>query len=271
MSPLPLTILGWMAAAFAATIIGMSKAGFGTGAGIFAVPLLTLATGSAQHMLAVMLPVLICGDVFSIIHYRGKKNWRLLSMLIGGCIIGVGAAWAILHSLGDLNELSIGNGSITGDILLEKIVGGICTLFVTAQMWRFWKDKRKLNGKGKDTPYTPKPIHGIGVGTAAGLTSTLSHSAGPIINLFMLPQKLNKSVFVGTVVTYFLFGNMIKLIPFTIEKMFTPQRLVTAFILFPFAAGGTLLGLYLNKRIKSEHFMWGLYAITFFLGLKLLF
>lgn len=267
MIPLPLSVAGWAAAAFAALIIGMSKAGFGTGAGILAVPLLTLATGSAAHMLAVMLPVLICGDVFSIFHYRGKKNWRILSMLIGGCTLGVLAGWGVLHLLGDLGQVSVGNPSITGEIILQKLVGGICVIFVLMQLCRFFKSARP----GVETrAWRPKTIHGVAVGTVAGLTSTLAHSAGPIITVFMLPQKLEKSVFVGTVVTYFLFGNLIKLVPFTAQNMFTPARLTTAFLLFPFAAAGTVLGLYLNRRIKNDHFMIVLYAVTLIMGIQLL-
>ncbi len=267
MTYLPLSLTGWLAAAVAAMIIGMSKAGFGTGAGIVAVPLLTLATGSAQHMLAVLLPVLICGDVFSIIHYRGRQNWRVLSMLLGGCLLGVGAGWAVLHLLGDLDAMTVGTTSLTGEVILNKLVGGICVTFVLVQMWRFLG----ATGKRNDAPpYRPAPAHGVAVGTAAGLTSTLAHSAGPIISVFMLPQKLEKSIFVGTVVTYFFMGNLIKLVPFTARNMFTPPRLGTALLLFPFAAFGTLLGLHLNRRITGEHFMVAVYAVTLITGIQLL-
>ncbi len=267
MTPLPLSISGWVAAGLAAMIVGMSKAGFGTGAGIVAVPLLTLATGSAGHMLPVLLPVLICGDIFSIIHYRGRKNWRILSMLMGGCVLGVGAGWGVLHLLGDLDAITLGNSSITGEMLLNRLVGAICVTFVIVQMGRFFHRSR---GGENAIPYRPPVAHGVAVGTAAGLTSTLAHSAGPIISVFMLPQKLEKDVFVGTVVTYFFFGNLIKLIPFTARGMFTAERLSTAFLLFPLAAFGTLLGLYLNRRIRSEHFMIVLYLVTFITGMQLL-
>ncbi len=267
MTPLPLTSLGWIAAALAATIIGMSKAGFGTGAGIVAVPLLTLATGSAQHMLPVLLPVLICGDVFSIVHYKGKINRRVLSMLAGGCILGVAAAWAVLRHLGDLEEVSVGSTTVTGTMLLNRLVGVICVSFVLVQMWRFFTAG---SSNAARPPYRPALIHGVAVGTAAGLTSTLAHSAGPIIAIFMLPQKLEKSVFAGTVVAYFFVGNLIKIVPFTAQNMFTAQRLSTAFILFPFAAAGTLLGLWMNKRIRGDHFMMVLYVVTLVMGLRLL-
>ncbi len=189
-------------------------------------------------------------------------------MLAGGCILGVAAAWAVLRHLGDLQEVSLGSTTLTGTTILNRLVGVICVSFVLVQMWRFFSAR----GLEEDTPpYRPAIMHGLAVGTAAGLTSTLAHSAGPIIAVFMLPQKLEKSVFAGTVVAYFFVGNLIKVIPFTAQNMFTAERLSTAVVLFPFAAAGTLLGLWLNKRIKGDHFMMALYALTLIMGMRLLF
>ncbi|MFW6457349.1 MAG: TSUP family transporter, partial [Planctomycetota bacterium] len=87
MDLLQLSTIAWITITFSAMLVGCSKAGFGAGAGILAVPLMTLGLESAQEMLPILLPVLIAGDVFSIIHYTGKKHWPNLLMLMPGCLV----------------------------------------------------------------------------------------------------------------------------------------------------------------------------------------
>ncbi|MCK4375720.1 MAG: sulfite exporter TauE/SafE family protein, partial [Candidatus Brocadiae bacterium] len=57
-----LTVWQWTGAAVAALLVGLSKAGFGAGAGLLAVPLMAAVLGPAD-MLPVMLLVLITGDI----------------------------------------------------------------------------------------------------------------------------------------------------------------------------------------------------------------
>ena len=49
---------------------------------------------------------------------------------------------------------------------------------------------------------TFKPNHRIGApfGIAAGVTSTFAHGAGPVVTMFLVPQRLPKQIFVGTMV-----------------------------------------------------------------------
>src|SRR5690606_15553620 len=59
----------WLYVALAVILIGISKAGFGGGVGIVAVPLMVLAL-PAERALGVMLPVLIFGDIMSLLHHH---------------------------------------------------------------------------------------------------------------------------------------------------------------------------------------------------------
>ena len=88
----------------------------------------------------------------------------------------------------------------------------------------------------------------------AGITSTLSHAGGPLIALFLLPQKLDKRIFVGTAVTYFFFGNAVKLIPYRFQGMFTVPRAWTSAVLLPAVVVGTLVGVLLQRKFSGRAF-----------------
>ena len=260
-----LSTLNWVALVASALVVGLTKAGFGAGAGILAVPLMAVALGGSEYMLPVMLPVLICGDVFSIIHYPKAISWRNVRMLVPSCIMGVGVGWIVLAMLKKFSEGREGNGGVSA--LLDPLVGGICLLFLLIQLWRYFRESKLTE---LPQAYQPKVWHGLGVGTIAGITSTLSHAAGPLITLFLLPQKLDKRVFVGTSVMYFFFGNAVKFIPYTAEGMFTKVTVCTSLIILPAVVVGTVLGVVLHKRFSGRAFTLFIYACTLATVLKLL-
>ena len=72
----------------AVLIVGISKAGFGGGMGIVAIPLMG-AVMPPQHMLGVMLPVLIAADILSNLHHLRNYEWRLLRPLLWGAAAGI--------------------------------------------------------------------------------------------------------------------------------------------------------------------------------------
>jgi len=265
MELIQLSAPSWAALFVSALLVGLTKAGFGAGAGILSVPLMAVALGGSEYMLPVMLPVLICGDVFSIIHYPRRKDWRNLRMLIPGCIAGVGLGWAALAALKHIAASGGAKAGLSG--MLDRIVGAVCLLFLVIQLWRFFQEQRLAE---LPRAYRPKLWHGLGLGTLAGLTSTLSHAAGPLVALFLLPQKLDKRVFVGTAVTYFFFGNAVKIVPYALEGLFSVRSLCTSAVLLPVVVGGTFLGLALNRTLSGRTFSLVIYACTFATVLKLL-
>jgi len=261
MELLELDTIRWAALLISALLVGLTKAGFGAGAGILAVPLMAVALGAAD-MLPVMLPVLICGDVFSIVHYPKERDWRNLKMLVPSCIAGVGLGWVALAVLKNVGGSKEGLSTV-----LDPLVGGICLAFLLVQVWRYFRESRLTE---RPEPYQPKTWHGLGVGTVAGITSTLSHAAGPLVALFMLPQKLDKRIYVGTAVTYFFFGNAVKFIPYAFQGMFTKQTLCTSLVLLPAVVLGTFVGVLLNRKFSGRAFTLFIYACTLAMVVKLL-
>ena len=236
--------------------MGVSKAGFGAGVGILAVPLMTIAI-SPTRMLGVLLPLLITGDIFSLLHYPKTQNFRNLSMLIPGCLLGIGIGALILRKF----ELAT-----AGERVLRLFIGVICVVIVVIQLYVQLKVRRKIN----PVAYRPRIWQGVTVGIIAGITSTLAHAAGPIILLFLLPQKLEKRVFIGTALLYFFVGNSAKLIPYISCNIITRETILESVRLIPWVIGGILLGVWLNKRISGKVFSYIIYGITFLTGIGLL-
>jgi len=261
----------------AAMIVGVSKAGFGSGVGIMAVPLMVLAIG-ADGMLGVLLPVLIVGDVFSVIHYVRSRDGRNLLMLLGGCAAGIGCGAMVLGWF---------RGLAGGERVLDGLVGGLCVLFVSAQAWLLVRRARAeanapklLEGEVASSgtaapetspPYRPATWHGVLVGLAAGFTSTLAHAAGPVVAMFLLSQRMDKRMFVGTSAWFFLGCNLMKIPAFLAgdRPLITKETLSLLPYLAPLVIVGTLLGAWLNRRIPSRAFSAVVYAMVFLAGAKL--
>jgi uncharacterized membrane protein YfcA len=255
-------MLEWTVLIVSALIVGVSKAGFGSGVGILAVPLMTLAIG-ADRMLGVLLPVLILGDVLSLIHYLRDFDRRNLAMLASGCLAGVAAGAASLEWFRKLPD---------GDTILAAGIGALCVLFVGMQAALVLRRSRagKRDPGGPEPPaYTPAVWHGLLVGFAAGLTSTLSHAAGPIVAMFLLPQRLGKRRFVGTMVMYFLLGNLMKLGPYLWSGVITASTMSYLPYLAPAVLAGTLVGVFLNRRLPARTFNLVIYVLVLATGLRL--
>ena len=62
--------------------------------------------------------------------------------------------------------------------------------------------------RGRPITFRPTFLHGTLVGTAANVSSTLAHAAGPIITMYMLPQRMGKGRYVATTVFYYWIGNL---------------------------------------------------------------
>ncbi|MGD2175739.1 MAG: sulfite exporter TauE/SafE family protein, partial [Candidatus Brocadiaceae bacterium] len=252
-----LTVGQWIGAAFAALLVGLSKAGFGAGAGLLAVPLMTAVLGPL-NMLPVMLLVLLTGDVFAILHYLRKHDLRNLAMLIPGLLLGVGAGALAIDRFRALPE---------GELWMRRLIGLLAVTFVGIQVYRFHAARRSAE---QGIPYAPRIWHGVTLGAGAGLTSTLAHAGGPLIALFLLPQRLEKRVFVGTVIRYFFAANLIKLGVYLGSGLFTMGRAALAGALLPAVVVGTVAGVRLNRRFSDRAFRAIIYALALFMGVLLL-
>ena len=230
-------------------VVGIAKAGFGGGIGILALPLMATVM-PARHMMGIMLPLLIAADVLSNAHYLREYEWALLRWLLAGAVAGVAVGSAALWSLQQIGEQ-------TFQTVLGLSIGLVCLLVVGLQAYRL---------TGRSVPALQVgPGAGLGTGFAAGTVSTISHSAGPIVALYVLQANLPKRRVMGTLLMYFLLGNLTKVPSFVALGLINRRTLLDSIWFIPLVPLGTLAGAWMNHRMPERPFaivMYGLAALT---------
>ena len=220
----------------AAVILGMAKSGFGGGIGILAVPL-TANVLPADRALGVMLPMLLVGDVFASAIHAKHVSWKELWPLLIGAAAGIAGGAGLLAWLKDA-------GSLTA--ALNLTVGGLCLGIVALQAYRL---------SGRDLPRVPAtPPAGAGVGAVSGVVSTLAHSAGPIASVYLLEIRLDKARFVATAAWLFFLMNLMKLPAYLGLGLVTPSTLVQSTWAAAGIPVGTVLGVWMHRRIPERPF-----------------
>ncbi|MEM6847049.1 MAG: TSUP family transporter, partial [Pseudomonadota bacterium] len=101
-------------------------------------------------------------------------------------------------------------------------------------------------------------------------TSTVLHVGSPPFQIYLLPQKLPRDVFIGTTVTFFFLMNWMKLPVFIALGQLTGPNLLIALLVAPFALSMTFVGKRLASVIEPERFYLIIYLLLATLGLKLL-
>jgi uncharacterized membrane protein YfcA len=128
------------------------------------------------------------------------------------------------------------------------------------------------------------PNHKIGLpcGVGAGITSTFAHGAGPIVSMFLIPQRLPKVIYVGTTVLVFTWINWIKLPFYCLGRdalgwnwlppaaLINRQTLLTSALFLPVVPLGVWLGVWMNRRIPERWFIPVIYTLVLATGVELI-
>jgi len=237
----------FFAAAIPAVLItGISKSGFSGGVGILAVPLIAVFVSPLQAA-AVMLPILVVMDLITIWAYRRTWHKGNLIVLLPGAVLGVGVGWATFHWVDD-NAVRLLLGVISIAFGLSYFAGG----------------------REAENPKTPPPWIGTVCGTISGFTSFVAHAGGAPVKVFLLPQRLDKTLFVGTNVIFFFAVNQLKLIPYGALGQFSTDNLALSAVLLPLAPLGVWLGLKLHHRVSEQLFYRICYGLVLISGCKLM-
>ncbi|WP_423820620.1 sulfite exporter TauE/SafE family protein [Salinisphaera sp. SPP-AMP-43] len=169
----------------AALVVGMSKGGLASAAAI-SVPLLSLFMNPIQAA-AMLLPVYIVTDWVAVWLYRHEFSARNLAILIPSMLFGVAVATVVTP--------------YTPESLLLIVTGGI----------GLWYCLRTWLRQGLAGHTEARILPGVFWGTVTGITSFITHSGGPPAQAYLLPQRLPKLKFAGTIAIAFAAGNLAKL------------------------------------------------------------
>ena len=117
----------------------------------------------------------------------------------------------------------------------------------------------------------PTKIKGSFWSLITGYTSFIIHAGGQPISFFLLPQKLNKTIYVGTLTLAFFIINSIKIIPYYFLDQLIISNLKISLILSPLAPISIFFGYYLHKKVSEETFYNLIYFLLGISGLKLIY
>lgn len=237
----------YAAAVPAVLLVGVSKGGFAGGLGLMAVPIMALLISPVQAA-GIMLPILVAMDAIGIWAYRRTFDVGNLKSLAPGAVVGI-----------TVGALTFG---FVSEAAVRLIVGTIAIVFSAVSL-------RPGNARSVSQPARRGAASGVFWGTVAGFTSFIAHAGGPPFQVHTLPQRLDKTVFVGTSVMFFALVNFVKLLPYALLGQLAPGNLTTSLALLPLAPFGMGAGIWLHKRVPERPFYIACYAMVLIIGIKL--
>lgn len=241
-------VLFWVAAAFAALLVGGSKGGV-PGVGILGVPVLSQVI-SPVVAAGLLLPIFILSDLYGLWLYRKNYDARNINLIVAAATIGIAVGWA--------------TAQYNSDALVKFFVGSI-GLWYAADLYFKSRNKMEMKPRPADIP------RGLFWGSLAGFTSFVAHAGGTPYQMFVLPQKLDKMTYAGTTTIVFSIINLLKLPPYWQLGQVNAGSLWTAAYLVPVALFGAWGGYKLTKLLPEKTFFKWVEVALFCVSLKLIY
>ena len=232
----------------AVILLGLAKGGF-AGIGVIAVPLMALAV-SPVLAASITLPILIVQDVVSVWSFRKTWDRGILVLMLPSAAVGIFAGFAL--------AAFVKPGAV------EMAVGAISVVFAVQRLW-----VERASAPVRPDRVEGLPWRGVLAGIAAGFTSQISHAGGPPFQMYVLPKKLARDVFIGTSAIFFAVVNWMKVPAYLALGQFTRESLATSAALLPLAIASTWAGVWLVRRVPGQAFYKIIYGLLIVVGGKL--
>lgn len=221
----------WLAGNGSTFFTGCSKTGI-PGASILGVVLLANLMDHTRQSVGVLLPLLICADLFAIFYYRRHADRRLIGRLLPWTVLGLAAGYAVL--------------SMEREVDFDRLLGGLVLGILGLDLAR-----TRLG-----LEHMPRhPVYAALLGVAAGFTTTIGNLAGPVMSLYLVSLGLDKHRFMGSMAWFFLIVNLLKVPLFVMAGMITPESLTLSVNFLPGIVVGALCGRVLFTRIPQRPFL----------------
>lgn len=199
--------------------------------GVLATPLMAIIM-PAHKVVGLLLPIMILADVFAVISHWQRWDKKLVLLLTPGAVVGTILASLLITNISPL--------------LLRRSIGLIALLFILYKLF----EKRLTNAAA----YTPHWWHGWLAGSAAGFSSTLAHTGGPPVVIYLLLQKISPRVFVATAALYFAIINWIKVPSYLYIGLFDFELLRQVVWLLPVLPFGVWVGKLIADKVNKVIF-----------------
>ena len=244
---MPTDLAFYLAAIPAVILIGLAKGGF-AGLGALGMPIMALGVAPVRGA-AILLPILIVQDAIGVTAFRKTWDRKILLIMLPGAILGVGLGWLFA-------------ASVSADAVLTA-VGAISILFGA---YRLWVERGGRIAAASNSPFWVGGLFGV----ATGFTSQIAHAGGPPWQMWVMPRRLPRDVFIGTTAIFFAALNWIKVPAYVALGQFTRTNMIATAVLLPLAILASLAGVWLVRRVSPERFYTIVYVMMVITGGKLL-
>lgn len=240
-----LTALTWGVLITGALLVGIAKTAL-PGLATF-VAAMFAAVLPARESTAVLLVLLMTGDLVAIWVYRRDADFRTLLRLappvIAGLVLGATfLAWA-------------------DNTTMRRTIGVILLALTALTLWSM---RRGFDDAAQGVSAR------IGYGALGGFTTMAANAGGPVMTLYFLAARFDMIRFLGTQAWFFFLINVIKL-PFSLGLgLLGGEMLVPLLVLAPVVLLGTWLGRVMIRRIDETWFTRAIIALTIVSSLYLL-
>jgi uncharacterized membrane protein YfcA len=238
-------LVGWLTV----LTVSVGKGAFGGGLAMLGIPLLSLAVDPIAAAI-MMAPLVAFMDVFAVGAF-GPSTWsrKDLLWLLPGLLAGIAIGTAVVGFV---------------DPRIVALVIAAVTLGFTAHYFL----RGRLAAPGR---LPVSPALALAAGTASGFTTFVAHAGGPPVAMYLLARGLPKTVFAGTNVAFFVFGNVLKLPSYVALGWGRPGVFWAAAALAPAVPLGVWLGKRLHDRLPQNTLFFWCYVVLGTAALKLLF
>lgn len=248
----------WLAGALAVLVVAISKSGFGGALGSLSAPIFILVL-PPKTALAVLLPVFLVTDFFVVYKWRHYGIRRLVILMFSAAVIGQILGWLLFKFIDDR--------------MLVALIGLLSLLTALRYFWLLvWPEEgAQFRQRQRSRALRKNPLPRAAFWCIlSGLASFVSLTGGILVQIFMLPLRLPRAYFVGTMCWFFLSINLAKF-PFFIELgLFNMASLSISLMLLPVLPVGVALGIWLNRKMSDKLFYHLSHFFLAILGLRLL-
>jgi hypothetical protein len=229
----------------AVILLGLSKGGF-IGLGLMGLPLMSLSVPPMQAA-AIILPTVLAQDALTVWMFRRHWSAWNLKVMIPSMTLGIAVGWLFAASL-TAAHIRLAIGLIAGGFVLRQWLG------------------RRFDR------LAPKPdlLTGIIFGILGGFTTMLANAGGPAWQMHLLPQRLDKLVYVGTFSMLFAASNVFKIPAYGALGQLTRENLLTGVALLPVAVAANYAGIWLIRRTPTELFYRVAYVLMLLISIELI-
>lgn len=234
-----LTPSAWLGLLIAAVLIGFAKTAVGGAASLSVV--IFAAVLPARESTGALLPLLICGDLIALHHYRRHAHWpalfRLLPWVIPGLVVGT---WFL---------------DVVDDDVLRRTIGVTLLALCGIQLWSR-RPRRVAPEIVAGTLRSGRRSTALAavVGASAGFATMTANAAGPIMTFYLILAGLPVLELLGTGAWFFFAVNLAKL-PFSAGLgLMSADSLVVDASLLPGLAVGAALGVWTIRHISRDQF-----------------